>query len=139
MMMGMMDIGVSSARSANYFVPLMIAPGRIGLPRIRGDDLLAADGRRLHPGLDDLLRRLSHRLDGYERSTTRRSWAWTPTPSSLRSVGSDGPAGLNMMATIITMARARADLVALPIFVWSVFATRDPDGSRRTDADRGRC
>ncbi len=34
-----------------------------GLPADRGADLLAADGRRLHPHLDDLLRRLPDRLD----------------------------------------------------------------------------
>ena len=35
-----------------------------GLPAHRGAHVLAADGRRLHPRLDDLLRRLPDRLDG---------------------------------------------------------------------------
>ena len=34
-----------------------------GLPADRGAHLLAADGGRVHPHLDDLLRRLPHRLD----------------------------------------------------------------------------
>ena len=44
--------------------------------------------------------------------------------------------GLNMMATIITMRAPGLTWSRLPIFVWSVFATVDPDGAGGADADR---
>ena len=63
MMMGMMTSGILGP-FANYFVPIMIGARRMAFPRIEALDLLAADGGRLHPHLDDLLRRLPDRLDG---------------------------------------------------------------------------
>ena len=60
-----------------------------GVPADRGAHLLAADGGRRDPHLDHLLRRLPDRAGrATRRSTTRRTWAWTPTSCSSRSSAS---------------------------------------------------
>ena len=63
MMMGMMTSGILGP-FANYFVPIMIGARRMAFPRIEALTFWLLMAGRLHPRLDDLLRRLPDRLDG---------------------------------------------------------------------------
>ena len=63
MMMGTMTSGLLGP-FATFLVPLMIGSRRMAFSRTLGVDVLAADGRRGDPADDDLLWRLSDRLDG---------------------------------------------------------------------------
>ena len=63
MMMGMMTSGILGPVRQLLRADHDRRPAD-GLPADRGADVLAADGRRLRPDVDDLLRRLPDRLDG---------------------------------------------------------------------------
>ena len=86
MMMGMMTSGILGP-FANYFVPLMIGARRMAFPRIEALTfwLLMAAGTILMTAL--VFGGFPTGWTGTRRSTSRRTWAWTPTSRSSRSSG----------------------------------------------------
>ncbi len=108
-----------------------------GLPADRGADLLAADGRRLHPHLDDLLRRLPDRLDRL-RAAQRPGRDGDGLLHHVLRAGRhlDVPARAEHDRDDHHDARARADLVAAADL--RLVGARDvgADGARGADADR---
>ena len=87
MMMGILTSGILGP-FANYFVPIMIGARRMAFPRIESLTfwLLMAAGCRPHH--DDLLRRLSDRLDRLPATRRPGRTVMTPTSASSRWSGS---------------------------------------------------
>ncbi len=108
-----------------------------GLPADRVADVLAADGRRLHPRLDDLLRRLPDRLDGLCAAQRPGRDGHGLLHLLLRAGRDlDGAAGAEHDGHDHHHARARPDVVAPADLRVVGVRDRDPDGARRADADR---
>ena len=131
------DLGRSSGRSANYFVPIMIGARRMAFPRIEALTfwLLMAAGFILTSTI--FFGGFPTGWTGYAPLNDQAVMGMDSYIVFFALVGiSMALLGLNMIATIITMRAPGLTWSRLPIFVWAVLATVDPDGARRADADR---